>query len=491
MAGRDDKTVFGGPLPTGDKAGDKRPSAWDERTVIGGGFTPTPARETTWMGGAPSSIGSPAGQSQGFFPSAPQPQAQVRQQPTISLQAAMQGAGLGNAASSNPLIAASANLLILLGRLRTGLVEMDAAPLMQHVLSEIDAFERAAIEKGVDRHEGMVAKYALCGTADDIVQNLPGADRGVWIQYSMVARFFHKRDSGVGFFQEAEKAMQAPGQNFNLLELMLTCLYLGFEGQYRTMPNGGVELSRIRNAIHATLRRVAPRPDDDISVMWEPVVMGKRRRFAAIPVWAIGAVAAVLVVGTYATLSTLINRDGAAAAQELYTLHPTHQAVAMERAAGPVFEPEIKTTQLDRIRAALAAEIDAGTVGVGLKGNFIAVSVGDALLFDTGAVEVRDAFLPLAERIAAVLGAEQGPARVVGFTDSVPLSGRGRFKTNIELSEARATSVQAALAERMADPSRLGVEGRGEADPVGDNATPEGRAQNRRVEILIAREGTY
>lgn len=170
------------------------------------------------MGGDMADIGQANLADPGFFPHIPQQQRQQAPMsgPRIPLMAALQVKGLGRGSATNPLIASAASLLILLGRLRTGLVEMQAAPLMDHVTREIDAFERNALMAGVNPHEALVAKYALSGTADDIVQNLPGADRGNWLQYSMVARFFHKRDSGVGFFQEVEKAMQAPGQHYDL-----------------------------------------------------------------------------------------------------------------------------------------------------------------------------------------------------------------------------------------------------------------------------------
>jgi type VI secretion system protein ImpK len=90
------------------------------------------------------------------------------------------------------------------------LVELQVAPLMEHVTREIDRFERNALAAGINPHEALVAKYALSGTADDIVQNLPGGDRGNWQQYSMVARFFHKRDSGVGFFPGGRKGPACP-----------------------------------------------------------------------------------------------------------------------------------------------------------------------------------------------------------------------------------------------------------------------------------------
>ncbi|TRW99622.1 type VI secretion system protein TssL [Paracoccus sp. M683] len=529
-AGADDRTVIGGPgagpapgqygsqggapaspsgSPFGQQPGGHGGGYGQQPQAPGWGGAPPQSSGNTWLGGPQQpayqqpggyqgwqgqggGIGQAPGGDRGFFPDIPRDrgqQAAPMQGPKIPLQQALQVKGLGKGASTNPILAAAAPLLILLGRLRTGLVEMQAAPLMDHVTREIDQFERNLLSAGVSPHEAAVSKYVLSGTADDIVQNLPGADRGDWLQYSMVARFFGKRDSGVGFFQETEKAMQAPGQYYNLLGLILTCLNLGFEGQYRTMPNGGVELSRIRNAIYETLRRVTPRPDEDISVTWAPVVQGKGRRFAAVSVPAILGGAAILLLGGYALLSTLINRDGAAAAEALRALHPGSAIIAIERTPGPVYVA--KQEQLDRIREAFAAEIADGLISVDEKGDYISIRVGNQLLFDSGAFEVREEFAPLAGRITQVLNAEGGPVLVQGFTDNVPMRGTGRFKNNEELSMARAQSVTDTLAGSIDDAERFRVEGKGEADAVAANDTEEGRAQNRRVEIMLAKEGTY
>ena len=525
MGDDDDKTVFGGKLPQQPARPGRAAPAEGDRTVIGGavpparpappqqGFTPTPgpAAGNTWLGGAlppqphqPSrtaasapAAGAGIASNQGFFPDMPgqqQPQGGPPQTPRIDLKDALKGTGLGKGGPTNPLLAAAANLLILFGRLRTGMVEMQARPLMEHVVRELEMFERNAVEKGADPMEAQVAKYALCGTADDIVQNLPGADPGVWLQYSMVARFFNKRDSGVGFFQEAEKAMQAPQQRYDLLELMLVCLSLGFEGQYRTLPNGSMELARIRAAIYETLRRCKPRPDEDIAVNWQAVPMGGGRKSRGLPVWVGASVAAVLVVGGYAGLSTYINREGAAAASTLYALHPNAGIITLARSSPePIVEfvaPQ-DDTQLQRVRASLAEDIAAGRVEVGEKGDFIFVRVGNALLFDSGRADVKPEFAELASHIAQTINGEAGPVKILGFTDSVPPSGRGRYKTNLELSVARAEGVAGVMRPLLDDAERITVEGRGEASPIADNATAEGRAANRRVELLMAKEGTF
>jgi len=70
----------------------------------------------------------------------------------------------------------------------------------------------------------------------------------------------------------------------------------------------------------------------------------------------------------------------------------------------------------------------------------------------------------------------------------VPMSGRGRFKSNEQLSKARAQTVADLLAAQLETPDRITVEGKGPVDPIADNGTREGRARNRRVEILIPRE---
>lgn len=546
--GNKDKTVIGGlgapqPLPGGvtPMPGGKRQVTPNERTVIGGAlpgaaFPASPGFGGPPIGGAspgfgtdadawgaPISGGSPAplpgagqgfggqpfggqpaqrtvisggafGQPEAFFPDAStaQPTNYANTGPKIDLRRALVAKGLGAGGPKSPMLAAAANLLILFGRLRTQMVEMEAVPLMEYVTREIEGFEENCLKAGVDTHQTQVAKYLLCGTADDIVQNIPGTDRHLWIQYSMVARFFNRRTSGVGFFQEVEKALQAPAQNFQLLELAMTCLSLGFEGQYRTAPNGAVELARIRGMIYDSLRRVQNRPDDDISPRWQPVVLGGRRRFGGTPLWVIGSVLGLILMGAYFGLSTLIAQEGSVVSQRLLSLTPSSK-ISLVRAV-PITPLEVvlvaETTQLDRLQNAMKDDIATGLVQVDIKGDFIFIRVNNAALFASGKAETKPEFNALGGRITAALNPEPGPVFIWGYTDNVPMSGRGRFKNNHDLSLARAEAVQKVLAEGMTDPSRIEVEGKGEADPIGDNATDDGRTANRRVEIMIKREET-
>ena len=108
------------------------------------------------------------------------------------------------------------------------------------------------------------------------------------------------------------------------------------------------------------------------------------------------------------------------------------------------------------------------------------------LIYEKKISSLKD-MLPLLEKVAQTLDKEPKEIMVVGHSDSVPLRSQVRFKSNHDLSVQRAQSVAGVLAPQLADPDRLVVEGRGPDDPIADNKTAEGRAQNRRVDILLPR----
>ncbi len=459
---------------------------------------PQPAAPSSSGAGQHAWIGSTGGNQ--FFPELARPGAapQPVETPRISLDEALKGASIGHSAGNNPLTAAAASLLILFGRLRSQVVEMQAIPLMTHVAHEIDSYERRATEAGAEPQDALVAKYVLCGTADDIVQNLPGTDREVWVQYSMEARFFNRRTSGVGIFEEIDKALADAHRRYYLLELMLTCLYLGFEGKFRGAPGGDVDLQVKRRQIYETLRHVRAREDDDISPRWQGINATPLYRRRQVPLWVVASVVLALISGGYLGMRMYLTDVSNQLSTEMRTVHPRDSLALMRVTVIPdlpveedpePYEPVFEApSQLERIREALADEIEAGQLSAEIRGNFVAVTANNIVLFASGSADAREDFRAIAERIAEVIEAEEGDVRIVGHTDSVPLSGRGRFRNNQELSVARAQSVAAMILPQLSDEERVEVIGQGEDDPIADNATAEGRAENRRVEVLIRRD---
>ena len=122
-----------------------------------------------------------------------------------------------------------------------------------------------------------------------------------------------------------------------------------------------------------------------------------------------------------------------------------------------------------------------------LKGR-LTVNILDRILFDSGEAELKPEGQKILSQIANVLASHTNrQIHVIGHTDDVPI--RRKFASNWELSTARATAAVRFLQERAGvDPRRLGAVGHGEFHPAAPNSTAEGRAKNRRIEVVILPE---
>jgi type VI secretion system protein ImpK len=382
--------------------------------------------------------------------------------------------------NANPLLKAAGPLLLLLGRLRANLSQAPATQMIGQVGESIEAFEHEARAAGFTAEQVRTAKYVICAFADDIVQNIPGEDRHVWTQYSMLSRFFGERIGGVRFFEELERARKDPAVNYDLLELMHVCLALGFEGVHRTSAGGAANLQMIQRNLFETLRRVK-QPDPELSPRWQGQSLASRVARFKVPVWSVAAVACVAVLGLYLVFRALLGGNAEAAATALLSVHPKGE-IEIVRAVFSKPPPPLPPAQA-KVCAAVKPPIVCEVTP-----NLIIVRLVDITLFDPGQAAVRAEFKPLIERIAGVLNEEGGAIKVVGHTDSQPIR-TARFRSNLQLSQARAQAVGEMLKSRLNQPNRISTEGKGPDVPIDNNATAAGRAKNRRVEILIQRNG--
>jgi len=106
------------------------------------------------------------------------------------------------------------------------------------------------------------------------------------------------------------------------------------------------------------------------------------------------------------------------------------------------------------------------------------------MLFDAAGTNLNKKAMSMLRNIAKVLNNYRGNIEIAGHTDSTPLS-KGRFRSNWELSSARAAAVVEALISLGIAQKRLHATGYADTMPMASNATPEGRAKNRRVEFIV------
>jgi len=128
-------------------------------------------------------------------------------------------------------------------------------------------------------------------------------------------------------------------------------------------------------------------------------------------------------------------------------------------------------------------------VHVRLSDDAVIVSLSSNLLFGPARATVNPQAEPVLDRIAELLRTVPNAIRVEGHTDDIPVTG-GAYATNWELSTARATAVLRYLVEQGGvTPDRIHAAGFAEFEPIADNSTPDGRAQNRRADVVILYPG--
>ena len=138
----------------------------------------------------------------------------------------------------------------------------------------------------------------------------------------------------------------------------------------------------------------------------------------------------------------------------------------------------------EQLTKALSQLIGKGQVHVSLQSLGVVIDINEVLLFNSGKAELTPAALPLIDQIAKILLGLRYQIQVNGFTDNVPIH-NAQFDSNWDLSATRAISVVKRFVAAGIEPTLLVGAGFGEYHPVASNETADGRANNRRVSIVV------
>jgi chemotaxis protein MotB len=147
----------------------------------------------------------------------------------------------------------------------------------------------------------------------------------------------------------------------------------------------------------------------------------------------------------------------------------------------------------NQLNQQLSSEIGAQQVHITRLQGAIKVAVNSELLFPSGGWQMPPAAAQTIAKMAPILAPfQQTTIIVTGYTDNVPIGPELRqqgVENNQQLSLRRAQTVANFLVSQGVNPNLVSAQGRGDADPVAPNDTPQGRAQNRRVELTLAGPG--
>jgi type VI secretion system protein ImpK len=432
-------------------AGDPFAAFGSDRTII---------KPSAGRAGAGMTAAAPASQ--------PAPQAPTGKDVPLSLDTMMSG-------SLNPLVNAAMPLLAAAPRVRHTARHPNPAALRDALAEGIRKFEAQARAQGLANEQVVAGRYILCTLLDESAASTPWGGSGAWSGNSLLVQFHNESWGGEKVFQLMSKLAENVDANRNLLELLYVVLGLGFQGRYRVIENGEAQLDSVRQRLAQMLGQ-GRSPERTLSPRWQGVAARRQRLVDGVPLWLIGSVLLMLLAITYAGFRWSL----ANSADGLFTQLAELDAKKVQLAAPP---PPPPPAPVPRLAGLLASQIKAGEVEVqDLADRSIVVIKGDGF-FEPGSAVVASAFRPLLPRIGQALATLKGNVVITGHTDNQPIRTL-RFPSNWHLSQERADAVRAELAQQV-EPGRLRAEGRADTQPITDNATPAGRARNRRVEVTL------
>ena len=156
----------------------------------------------------------------------------------------------------------------------------------------------------------------------------------------------------------------------------------------------------------------------------------------------------------------------------------------------PSDPPEVAelVSSLELLTRDLKSEIETGKMRVHMEQRGLVISFTQAATFASGGDDLTNSAYDSMRKVAGTLAKIPNPIRLEGHTDSLPIK-NGRFHSNWELSAARSIAMLEVLSDRYRIPKRrMSISGYGDAAPIDSNATEEGRARNRRVDLVILNE---
>lgn len=166
----------------------------------------------------------------------------------------------------------------------------------------------------------------------------------------------------------------------------------------------------------------------------------------------------------------------------------TRLAVTEEVAIKRIHDVEETTRARENLIQDLQKEISAGHVKISQMNDRLSVQIIDKILFSTGSDEINPKGKTLLKKLGHSLKKMKQKIRIEGHTDNVPIRGllAGKYPTNWELSTGRATHVVRYLITQGVKPRHLLAVGMAHYNPVASNETPEGRQENRRIEVILS-----
>lgn len=220
----------------------------------------------------------------------------------------------------NPLVEAASPIINIATQLRNEVSHGDVSSLREHLIRQIRLFEDRAKTKNCAQNELLTARYLLCAFVDESVLSTPWGSDSPWASQSMLSTFHNETWGGEKFFQVLEKLLPEPERNINLLELMSSCLMLGFKGKYGVSDRGASQLMEIQDRLNQTIANQRGEFERELSPRWQGVPDKRHALVKYVPLWVVAALAGVLLVIVYSGFRFIIGSTASPAYEQIDSL---------------------------------------------------------------------------------------------------------------------------------------------------------------------------
>ncbi|WP_323010943.1 type IVB secretion system protein IcmH/DotU [Paracoccus sp. (in: a-proteobacteria)] len=397
-------------------------------------------------------------------------------------------------AHPNPLVAAHATLLELAPELERANPPARPEALRARLQSVLIEGRDTSVAAGVPLSRADQGAWFVAALLDDLALNTPWGGQSDWPRQPLVTQMTGEVDAGTRFFDRLDALMRNPVAERDLLELAWLCLCLGFRGKYRVQGGAGEGALVALRAQIARLLRDPERNAAPLSPHGAGVIAPDTPRRFAVPLWTLWLGALGLILAIHTGLSVHLSGRAESLFTQAAGLPPPDRAAIFRPVRQSVeAPPELPATVIDPLLPAFETALPAA-LRPAMKGRetsglvVLVVQASDPEVFRSAKASLNPVYEPLVDTIGKTVVANAhriGAVAVSGHTDNVPVQARNPFASNQGLSEARAETVAKALAAAGVPAELISAEGRADTQPVADNATRDGRAQNRRIEIRI------
>ena len=391
----------------------------------------------------------------------------------------------------NGLVNAFAPLLEFAPELESALAPENPEALRTRLLEELVRARDTAMAAGSSLERADQAAWVVAALLDDLALNTPWGGASAWPRQPLVVMLRGDVDAGTQFFTRLDELERHPNRDRELLELQYDCMALGFRGKYRVPGRSG---DRSLNAVRVAAARFLRDADAEgapLSPNWKGVIASDEPQRFIVPIWVMALGAAVIATAIHVGLSMGLSSQAVELSALVRALPPP------ERGDISRTSPKVDAPPPEKVDFALLPEFQSGAPA-GLKSALsgtesvslakLVIQASNPELFQSSRPQLTDGFEPLIASIAKVILANQeliGNITVIGHTDGVPLQKTNPLSTNQRLSEARAQTIADMLVQNGVPRDRVHSEGRAATDPVASDSTRQGRALNRRVEVLV------